>query len=437
MRRSLQLSLIVMAIVWIAGTDAGIAQRATPAVRFGAGGLPVAVPEPKDVFGFQPGADYKLASHAAARSTTSRKLDAASDRIVVERIGKSAEGRDMIVAIISSEANLKNRARYQEIARRLVARARHRASRRRGRSSKEGKVDRLDRRRPARHRSRGRAAHAGARLVAGVVGVGRSEADARQRDPAADAVDEPRRPRHRPRLVLQEPRHAVRDHVAAGHSITTMSATTTTATGRCSRRSRRRPSRGSSITSGIRRSSTTITRAGPFPSRIWGPPMKDPVNPNLDPLIVSDDQPDRRGDAQAVRRGREARLQHRTCTFDIWWNGSMRGGPDFHNMAGFLTETSLYRYATPNCYTPEEMPGHVRRAAQEPAGEDPQHQLHQSVARRLLAAAKARRVHADRVARDARPRRRRPKRISSTTSGAWARGRSRAARRRKAVRSRM
>ncbi len=64
MRRSLQLSLIVMAIVWIAGTDAGIAQRATrAAVRFGAGGLPVAVPEPKDVFGFQPGADYKLASH--------------------------------------------------------------------------------------------------------------------------------------------------------------------------------------------------------------------------------------------------------------------------------------------------------------------------------------------------------------------------------------
>ena len=59
MRRSFKLSLIVMAIVGIARTDTGFAQRA---VRFGTGTAPVVVPEPKDVFGFQPGDDYKLAS---------------------------------------------------------------------------------------------------------------------------------------------------------------------------------------------------------------------------------------------------------------------------------------------------------------------------------------------------------------------------------------
>jgi hypothetical protein len=42
--------------------------------------------------------------------------------------------------------------------------------------------------------------------------------------------------------------------------------------------------------------------------------------------------------------------------FDMWWNGSMRGVPDFHNMAGYLTETALYRMATPRCYAPEEIP---------------------------------------------------------------------------------
>jgi len=42
--------------------------------------------------------------------------------------------------------------------------------------------------------------------------------------------------------------------------------------------------------------------------------------------------------------------------YDIWWNGSMRGGLDYHNMAGFLTETSLYRLATPHCYAAEEIP---------------------------------------------------------------------------------
>jgi murein tripeptide amidase MpaA len=77
------------------------------------------VPEPKDVFGFAPGDDYKLASHEQIVEYF-RKLDAASDRIVVDEIGKSSEGRPMILAAISSEANLRNRARYQEIARQLA-----------------------------------------------------------------------------------------------------------------------------------------------------------------------------------------------------------------------------------------------------------------------------------------------------------------------------
>ena len=42
--------------------------------------------------------------------------------------------------------------------------------------------------------------------------------------------------------------------------------------------------------------------------------------------------------------------------YDLWWNGSMRGAPDFHNMLGFLTETALYRYATPHCYGEDEIP---------------------------------------------------------------------------------
>jgi len=47
-----------------------------------------------DVFGFAPGDDYKLASHEQIVEYF-HKLDAASDRIVVEEIGKSSEGRPM------------------------------------------------------------------------------------------------------------------------------------------------------------------------------------------------------------------------------------------------------------------------------------------------------------------------------------------------------
>src|ERR1051325_691362 len=136
MRRSIQLSLVVIAIVSIASI-VGVAQ--CPGVRFGVPpDTPRQVPEPKDVFGFEPGADYKLASHEQLREYFAQ-LDGASDRIIVERIGRSSEGRDMIVAIISSEANLKNRARYQEIARKLsIARG---VSETEARAlSKEGKV---------------------------------------------------------------------------------------------------------------------------------------------------------------------------------------------------------------------------------------------------------------------------------------------------------
>src|SRR5687767_6008306 len=77
------------------------------------------VPEPADVFGFKPGTDYKLATHAQIVEYFTR-LDAASDRVVVEEIGRTAENRPLILALISSEANIRNRARYKEIARQLA-----------------------------------------------------------------------------------------------------------------------------------------------------------------------------------------------------------------------------------------------------------------------------------------------------------------------------
>ena len=87
--------------------------------------------------------------------------------------------------------------------------------------------------------------------------------------------------------------------------------------------------------------------------------MKDPVNPNLDPLVVS--TINQIGEAMRKRFDEEEKPGYSShMLYDIWWNGSMRGGPDYHNMAGFLTETSLYRLATPHCYAPKKFP---RRSA--------------------------------------------------------------------------
>jgi len=78
-----------------------------------------AVPTPRDVLGFTPGDDYKLADFSQIRSYF-ETLDAASDRVMLMSAGKSTEGRDMLVAIISSEANLAKLERYRDIARRLA-----------------------------------------------------------------------------------------------------------------------------------------------------------------------------------------------------------------------------------------------------------------------------------------------------------------------------
>ena len=94
-------------------------------------------------------------------------------------------------------------------------------------------------------------------------------------------------------------------------------------------------------------------QSSPFPGRIWMPPFANPVNPNLDPLLVS--SLNQMGHSMRKRFDVEGKPGVNSgIVFDLWWNGSMRGGPDYHNMLGFLTETAGAGYATPACY--EEIP---------------------------------------------------------------------------------
>ncbi len=72
------------------------------------------VPAPKDVLGFTPGDDRKLASWAQVVDYF-KKLDAASGRMVFEEIGKTTMGAPFVCATISSPENLKNLAKYRDI----------------------------------------------------------------------------------------------------------------------------------------------------------------------------------------------------------------------------------------------------------------------------------------------------------------------------------
>jgi hypothetical protein len=63
------------------------------------------VPSPKSVLGFEPGDDRKLADWTQVVDYF-RRLDAASDRVRVEEVGRSTEGRPFLLVTITSEANM-------------------------------------------------------------------------------------------------------------------------------------------------------------------------------------------------------------------------------------------------------------------------------------------------------------------------------------------
>jgi hypothetical protein len=76
------------------------------------------VTTPNTFFGHDIGADYVLPNYTKFTDYV-KKLDAESDRMIVQSIGKTAEGRDQLMAIITAPENFKKLDRYKEISRRL------------------------------------------------------------------------------------------------------------------------------------------------------------------------------------------------------------------------------------------------------------------------------------------------------------------------------
>ncbi len=77
------------------------------------------ITSPKEQFGFNIGDDYKLANYTQFE-TYFRKLAKESNRMKLVEIGKTAEGRPQLMAIISSPANLAKLDHYKEISSKLA-----------------------------------------------------------------------------------------------------------------------------------------------------------------------------------------------------------------------------------------------------------------------------------------------------------------------------
>jgi hypothetical protein len=96
-------------------------------------------------------------------------------------------------------------------------------------------------------------------------------------------------------------------------------------------------------------------QTAPFPARIWTPPNSEPTNPNVHPLIVR--WQNLIGSAMGAaldEEGKEGAISR--IMFDTWYPGYMTQVVDSHNIISVLTETALFRYATPHFYTLREFP---------------------------------------------------------------------------------
>ncbi len=311
------------------------------------------VPSPEQVFGFRPGADYKLADYPMIAGYFQKLAAAAPERIKVVEIGKTAEGQVQIMAILSSPENLRRLDRYREISRRLALA--------RGLSEDEAR----------------RLAAEGKAIVWIDSGLHASEVAHGQHAPelayrmVTEESEEMRLIRDQV-VMLQVPvmnpdglnmiAAWYKKNVGTPYELADMPWLYHKYVGHDNNRD------WFMMTQAETRNVARLLyhewfpqivynhhQSGSLSPRIVIPPYDDPMNPNIPPLVIRGVH--LVGDAIASRFAREEKpgVVSRV-SYDTWWNGGMRTAPYFHNMVGILTETALFRYASPRFYKPEELP---------------------------------------------------------------------------------
>ena len=78
------------------------------------------VPTPQSVLGWEPCADYKLATYEEIEDYFRKLAAAAPGRMKLVDMGKTSEGRTQVLGVISSEDNIRQLGKYKDIARTLA-----------------------------------------------------------------------------------------------------------------------------------------------------------------------------------------------------------------------------------------------------------------------------------------------------------------------------
>ena len=372
---------------------------------------PGTITTPKEHLGFDAGDDYMLANYTQLQAYFAQAGPGQSQRFRVVNIGTTAEGRPMIMAIITSPENHKQLDRYKEISQRL-ARAEGLTDDAGAGAGGRGQGGRLDRRRPARDRVRPGAAPLPDRLPDGEPHRPRDDAHPERRDPAA---------RRR----------------------STRTAWSSCRTGTCATRTRSSgrwtSSRGSTrSTSGHDNNRDSYANNQPETEAIsrqqfieWNPqimynqhqtgpagtvlfmaPFRDPFNYNYDPLVPQGiELVGAAIHSRFIAEGKPGAVQRGAASYSTWFNGGVRTTTGFHNQIGLLTE--IIGNPTPISIP---LPAAAAAARRQPAVPDP--------AAAGVAPAAVDRVPAHGRSRDPRPRLEDARGLPVPHRTGWARTRS-------------
>jgi hypothetical protein len=291
---------------------------------------------PQEALGFVPGDDYRLATYSQLTDWW-KKLDAESDRMQLVSIGKTAEGRDQWMAIISSPANLANLERYKGISARL-ARAEGLTDDQARALAREGKtVIWID---GGLHATEVLGAHQLLEHVWQMV----SQDDEETRRILDDVIQ----------LVV----HANPDGMELVSSWYMRNPDETKRnSGNIPRLYQKYVGHDNNrdFYLNAQPESENMSRAmyrewypqimynhhqtGPAGTVIFVPPFRDPHNYNLDPLLI--DGISLVGAAMHSRFSSEGKggvTQREGASYQTWWNGGLRTAAYFHNQIGILTE---------------------------------------------------------------------------------------------------
>ncbi len=312
------------------------------------------VPTPESVLGFEPGADFHLATYEQSIEYF-EKLDAASNRLTLLRVGQTSEGRDWYIALISSAKNLGNLDRIVEISERLAhpeglsEDSAHVLSR-------EGRavVDISG----GLHASEVAGAQHTIQLAYDLV----TQADT---DPAIRGILD------NVVLVLWPSLNPDGQTIVADWYASNVGGPYETAplprlwqeyVGHDNNRDAYMLNMKESrvIERTWRRWEPQIIhvhhQSSPFPTRIWLPPFAEPIAPDVPPLMSRTVNTIGMAIAQMLEERGMPGATHMGTGFDAWYPGYVDYMPMLQNEAAFWTETAGYRYATPRFYTIDDFP---------------------------------------------------------------------------------